>query len=68
MYYFDRLQYINGLDIFREGIDAYNLFRKKCQNERVITLQDKESANIAELKCLHKVPRIKPYIAFETRL
>jgi hypothetical protein len=62
------IQYINGLDIFTEGIDAYNLFRNKCESKGSVSLQNREKTDITEIKCLREVPKIEPYMTFQTRL
>ncbi len=62
------VQFIGGLDIFAEGIDAYNLFRKQCESKGSVSLQNREKANVIEIQCLREVPRIKPYIRFQTNL
>jgi len=49
------VQFIDGLPLFGEGIDAYNSFRTKCENNGTVFLQDREKENIAEIQCMREV-------------
>ncbi|NQZ22977.1 MAG: hypothetical protein HRT53_13090 [Colwellia sp.] len=59
------IQYVAGLDIFRQGIDAYNLFREKCQQKGTVSLQNREKVNIVEIECLREVAKVESYLRFE---
>ena len=61
------IQFIDGLEIFNEGIAAYNAFKNKCQSSDMISLQDRNKALIIELPCLDEVPSIQPYLEFEVK-
>lgn len=61
------IQYVDGLDVFQEGIDVYNSFRKKCGNKDTVIFKDREKAKLIEIQCLHQVPIIEPYLRFEAK-
>ena len=62
------IHFINGVEIFNDGLNAYSLFKDKCENGETITLQDKEKVDIAEVKCMDKVQDLKPYLKLEVQL
>jgi len=62
------IQYVNGFDIFLKGVDAYNLFREKCDQKGSVSLQDKEKINIVEVECLREVQKVKPYMRLKSNL
>lgn len=59
------IQFVDGLDIFKDGIAAYNSFRLKCEENGLIELQNREKVKVAEVKCLRSVPKVEPYMRFE---
>lgn len=59
------IQFVDGLDIFKNGIAAYNSFRLKCEENELIELQNREKVKVAEVKCLRSVPKVGPYMRFE---
>jgi len=61
------VQYIDGFDIFDEGIDAYNLFRNKCENKNTVSLQNREKSKTIEIACLRKVPKVEPFMKFQMK-
>lgn len=62
------IQFVGGLDIFSDGLNAYNSFRAKCENAETVLLQDRNKFDVAEIKCLEKVQGSKPYLNFQTQL
>lgn len=62
------VQYVDGLEIFNDGVNAYNLFKSRCEKGGTVTLQNREKVNVAELHCLEKVKELKPYIKLKTKL
>lgn len=62
------IQFVGGLEIFNDGMNAYNLFKDKCENGEMVTLQDKEKVDVAEVECLEKVQNSKPYMKLQAQL
>ncbi|MDC8832588.1 hypothetical protein [Alteromonas gilva] len=62
------IQFVDGLEIFNNGINAYSLFKDKCENGETVTLQDREKVTVAELKCLEPVQDLKPYMKLQAQL
>lgn len=61
------IQFLDGLDILHEGIDAYNLFTKKCASNGTVSLQNREKEKILDLECTRNVPILEPYMRFEIK-
>ena len=59
------IQFVNGFDIFKESIDAYNSFRLQCKKNGLVELLNQERVKVAEIECLHPVASISPYLKFE---
>jgi len=62
------IQFIDGVEIFNDGLNAYSLFKDKCENGETVALQDKGKFDVAELKCLEKVQNLKPYMKLQAQL
>lgn len=62
------IQFVDGLEIFKDGLNAYSLFKDKCDNGETVTLQNKEKVNVAKMKCLEKVENLKPYMKLQAQL
>ena len=62
------IQFLDGFDIFREGLSAYNSFKAKCISDKTILLQDRKKEIVGKLKCLQTVEDVKPYMTFKTAL
>ncbi|MBU3005447.1 hypothetical protein [Paraglaciecola arctica] len=58
------VQFVDGLEILHDGLNAYDSFKAKCENAARVTLQDSNKVVVAKLKCLEKVQNAKPYLKF----
>lgn len=58
------IQYMEGIDILKNGIEAYTLFRQKCENKEKVSFQNRAKTHVLELQCLKSVPVIKPRLNF----
>ncbi|NVK54272.1 MAG: hypothetical protein HWE26_01550 [Alteromonadaceae bacterium] len=61
------VQFVDGSDIFKEGISVYRSFEAKCERGEGITLQDRNKKTVAEIKCLAQTQRLKPYLTLEAQ-
>lgn len=61
------IQFVSGVAIFNDGINAYSLFKDKCDNGETVSLQDREKVNVAEMKCLGQVQDLKPYLKLQAQ-
>jgi hypothetical protein len=61
------IQFIGGVEIFSDGLNAYSLFKDKCENGETVALQDKEKLDVAKMKCLEKVQNLKPYMKLQAQ-
>lgn len=61
------IQYVDDLDIYKEGITAYRLFREKCANNHNIVLKNKAKQPEAEISCLTVPKEISSYLKLSTK-
>lgn len=56
------IQYVDDVDLYKDGIAAYQLFREKCANNHNIVLKNKAKQPAAEISCLRVPQEINPYL------
>ena len=59
------VQFINGVEVFNDGLNAYASFKAKCENNETVTLQDRAKVDVAKIRCLEKVQSLKPYMKLQ---
>jgi len=62
------IQFVGGFDIFRDGLNAYNLLREKCDNAETVLFQDRKKVDVAEIQCLETIKSSKPYMKLQAQL
>lgn len=62
-----KVQFVDGLDIFQDGVNAYQLFKEKCDKGESVTLQNREKVAVAQLECIRKVQSAQPYMMLQMR-
>lgn len=62
------IKYLSGIDLFKDGIAAYKVFRKQCKNNENVVFQDRNKATSAEMKCLKEVAQVADYLELSPKL
>ena len=56
------IQFVNGVQIFKDGLNAYNMLKKHCEKGATVTLQNRQKVDVAKIRCLGTVQSAKPYM------
>lgn len=56
------IQYVDDLDLYKDGIAAYQLFGEKCASNGKVVLKNKAKQPEAEISCLRVPQEISPYL------
>ncbi|GLR70425.1 hypothetical protein [Agaribacter marinus] len=59
------IKFVDGVEILRDGLNAYNSFREKCEKAETVLLQDMKKVALAEVKCLDKINEYLPYLKLQ---
>lgn len=61
------IQYLNGIELLKDGVKAYKLFFDKCKNNEQISLQGRKRQTLANIRCTKEVKEITPHLTFHLK-
>ncbi|KJY92494.1 hypothetical protein CWB89_12175 [Pseudoalteromonas piscicida] len=60
------IQFVDGVDLLKNGGSAYQAFKAKCQRGGVVNFADRAKQPVAQIRCLDQVGALTPYIKLTT--